>query len=68
MNKFNYLYVLQGDYGHGYEDLIAVCKTEPSPWKKIRTYKRDYEENDVHARRLRIIERREKNTDGRGAM
>ena len=29
MRKFDYLYVLQGDYGHGWEDLTAEDKSEP---------------------------------------
>lgn len=61
-NKYNYLYVLQGNYGHGWEDLTAEDKKSPpnqygGPFKRIRANKKEYMENAPGA--YRIIERRE---------
>ncbi len=57
MNKYSYLYVLQGNYGygHGWEDLTA----EESR-KEIRDRRREYVENEPGTP-LRVIRRRERN-------
>lgn len=68
-NKYEYLYVLQGDYGHGWEDLAAEDKADPverieggkrtkyvTPWDRIRQTRREYIENEGGT--YRIIERR----------
>ena len=56
VNKYLYLYVLQGNYGYGYgfEDL---CSSES--WREIRDNLKDYRINE--GGRYRIIERREPN-------
>ena len=64
-NKFVYLYVLQGFYAHGWEDLCASDKSQPGAWKEIKTHKREYRENAVGT--YRIIERRELNNAQEGA-
>ena len=51
-NKYLYLYVLQGNYAHGFEDL---CASES--WREMRDNLREYRENEGGA--YRIIERRE---------
>lgn len=42
-NKYRYLYVIQGNYGHGHgwEDLTAA-----ETWREARGYARDYRENE----------------------
>jgi hypothetical protein len=62
MKRFNYLYVLQGNYGHGWEDLGAEDKSVRGAYKRIRQTKKEYVENE--GRIYRIIERRERNTVG----
>jgi hypothetical protein len=57
--KFNYLYVLQGHYAYGWEDLAAEDQT-PQGRKAIRQTQREYQENERGA--YRIIKRRERNT------
>jgi hypothetical protein len=61
MRKYNYLYVLQGNYGygHGYEDLSAEDKADAGAYKRIRQTKKEYIENE--GGNYRIIERRELN-------
>lgn len=56
INKFIYLYVLQGDYGygHGWEDL---CASES--WREVRSMRKDYRENEGGT--YRIVKRREPN-------
>jgi hypothetical protein len=56
MNKFDYLYVLQGQYGHGWEDLAAEDQT-PQGWKAIKQTRKEYRENEGGT--YRIIKRRE---------
>tara|TARA_R110002051_G_scaffold62862_2_gene114610 strand:+ start:478 stop:663 length:186 start_codon:yes stop_codon:yes gene_type:complete len=51
-NKYLYLYVLQGNYAHGFEDL---CASES--WREVRANRRDYRKNEGGT--YRIIERRE---------
>ena len=60
-NKFNYLYVLQGDYGYGWEDLTCVDKSEDDAGKSIRGYLKDYRENEGGS--YRVIDRRESNPE-----
>ena len=55
--KYDYLYVLQGNYGQGFEDLCAEDKAALGARKRIRVSMREYEAND--GGRYRIIERRE---------
>lgn len=62
--KYNYLYVLQGNYGYGWEDLTAEDKHSGkneygTPWQRIKANKKDYQENERGC--YRIIERRELN-------
>lgn len=64
MRKYTYLYVLQGDYGYGWEDLAAEDKHSEknehgTPWQRIKQNKKEYIENERGA--YRIIERRELN-------
>ena len=56
MNKYSYLYVLQGNYGYGhdYEDLTAA-----ESYKEIRQNLKEYRENEVG--NYRVIKRRELN-------
>ena len=62
MNKFNYLYVLQGNYGygHGWEDLTAAINSFKG-WKEVKADKKSYVENEGGT--YRIIERRELNPE-----
>lgn len=57
MRKFDYLYVLQGDYGHGWEDLTAEDKGEPGALRRIKASLREYRENEGGT--YRIVSRRE---------
>ena len=52
-NKYSYLFVLQGNYGQGWEDL---CASESS--KEVRDNRKDYRENEGGT--YRIIQRRER--------
>ena len=58
-NKFCYLSVLQGDYGQGFEDLTAEDTAIQGWQKRIKTEKKNYQQNDAHVKSLRIISRRE---------
>lgn len=65
MNKYSYLYILQGNYGygHGWEDLTAEEIDTRKPWearKAIRQTLKEYRENEGGC--YRIIKRRELNT------
>lgn len=60
-NKYAYLFVLQGLYAHGWEDLCATDKRERDAWKQIKTHRQEYRENE--GGRYRIIERREVNSN-----
>lgn len=53
-NKYTYLWVLQGSYGHGWEDLTASEK-----WLEVRQNLKEYRENEGGA--YRIVHRRELN-------
>tara|TARA_R110000851_G_C12741644_1_gene530947 strand:+ start:73 stop:267 length:195 start_codon:yes stop_codon:yes gene_type:complete len=57
MTKYNYLYVLQGNYCYGWEDLTAIDKKEEGAHKSIRQDKKDYQENERGS--YRIVSRRE---------
>lgn len=64
MNKYSYLYVLQGNFGYGWEDLTAEDKNGPknqygTPWQRIKQNKKEYIDNQPA--RYRIINRRELN-------
>ncbi len=57
-NKYTYLHVLQGRYGHhGWEDL---CASES--YREVRQNLKEYRENE--GGNYRIIERRELNNQG----
>jgi hypothetical protein len=60
-NKYAYLYVLQGKYAHGWEDLCAADMRERGAFKTIRADWKSYRENEGGT--YRIIERRELNTN-----
>ena len=51
MNKFTYLYVLQGLYSNNYEDL-----TQSESYKEIKKNLKDYRNNEKGS--FRIIKRR----------
>lgn len=55
--KYDYLYVLQGSYGFGWEDLTATDKADPKAYREIRANLREYRENEGGS--YRIISRRE---------
>jgi len=61
--KYQYLYVLQGHYCHGWEDLTAEeksCATHcPDALKRVRQTRTEYRENEGGY--YRIISRRELN-------
>lgn len=56
VNKYLYLFVLQGKYGHGWEDLSAY-----DSWKDASQGRREYRDNEGGA--YRIIYRRELNPE-----
>jgi hypothetical protein len=58
-NKYQYLYVLQGYYSYGWEDLTQIDKSESMAFSKIRQDKRSYAENE--GGHYRIVSRRELN-------
>lgn len=51
-NKYNYIYVIQGNYGYGWDDLVE-CDT----YTEARTTWKDYAINEVNYCH-RIIKRR----------
>jgi len=53
-NKFTYLYVIQGNYGFGWEDL-----TQSENYKEARADLKDYRNNEPGPHRM--IQRREPN-------
>lgn len=59
---YEYLYVLQGYYAHGWEDLTAEKKqgagVDLPAMRRLRTEKKNYQQNE--GGQYRIIERREK--------
>jgi len=58
MSKYNYIYVLKGNYGQGYEDLTAECSRE-----LIRARLKEYRENDSYSKGFKIFKRRELATE-----
>lgn len=62
-NKYCYLYVLQGNYGYGFEDLTAEDKSEHGAYSRIRQNLKEYRENEGKycGASYRIISRRELN-------
>ena len=60
--KYLYLYVLQGQYGYGWEDLTAEDKADTGARKRIREALKDYRANEGCA--YRIIQRRELRNEG----
>jgi hypothetical protein len=52
--KYLYLFVLQGNYGHGWEDLTASEEL-----REMRSERRAYRVNDSYDGSFRIIKRRE---------
>ena len=54
MNKYLYLHVLQGNYGHGWEDLTAS-----ESYREVKANLVDYRTNE--GGKYRIIQRRELN-------
>ena len=63
VNKYLYLFVVQGDYGygHGWEDLIAS-----ESYKEAIADLRAYRKNDSYALGHRLIKRRELNPEYKG--
>lgn len=59
-NKYVYLWVIQGNYGYGWEDLSSYNKKEYS-WGDIKHDVKEYRINDTYPKR--IIKRRELNRD-----
>ena len=59
-NKYNYLWVIQGNYGYGWEDLSAYDKKESS-YADVKHDIREYRIADSAPKR--IIERRELNEE-----
>ena len=53
-NKYEYLWIIQGNYGNGWEDLTAETN-----WKECRVNLKLYRENDPAP--IRVIRRRELN-------
>ena len=53
MNKYEYLFVIQGYYGQGWEDLTAS-----ENWKEARSDLKAYRENEIRYPH-RMIQRRE---------
>lgn len=53
--KFDYLYILQGYYGQGWEDLSAEDMAEPGVLVRICTTRKEYRDNEGGV--YRIIER-----------
>ena len=59
-NKYRYLYVLQGNYGYGWDDLLEYDKSSHRPYGNAVQDKKCYRENEPQYKH-RIIERRELN-------
>ncbi len=57
-NKYSYLYILQGYYSMGWEDLSAEDQNSEGR-KAIRQTRKEYQENEKGS--YRIIKRRELN-------
>lgn len=68
VNKFCYLLIIQGDYGHGWEDLSAENKAITGYRGRARGIMRDYVKNEGGI--YRIISRKipNPNYDFKGAL
>jgi len=53
-NKYEYLFVVQGNYGYGWEDLISS-----EDYREARARLKDYRDNEKEYSH-RLIQRREK--------
>ncbi len=60
MLKYNYFYVLQGNYGYGWDDLIFYQRKnsgfDSEAWKEAKQDLKDYRDNESAS--FRIIERK----------
>lgn len=56
--KYTYYYVLQGNYRHGWDDLVIYDKKEPDAYKEAKQDLKDYRANETA--NFRIIERKVK--------
>lgn len=63
VNKYLYVFVVQGDYGCGWED-ISGSESYRSAVADLRAYR----ENDSYARGHRLIKRRELNPAYKGVI
>ena len=60
-NKYSYFYVLQGNYGYGWDNLMEWDKSKDDlPYRSSREHLTWYRQNEKQALH-RIIERRELN-------
>ena len=61
-NKYNYCYVLQGNYGFGWDDLVHYkkdnCTCDLKAFREAKNDIKAYRENERQAS-FRIIERKE---------
>lgn len=58
-NKYTYYYVIQGNYGYGWDDLFCYDKSAKDARKNAKATYLDYFKNDNGV--FRIINRRELN-------
>ena len=63
-NKYTYYYVLQANYGSGWDDVEFEDKSEPNALMRIRRLRKEYMNNPHGYGGLRIISRRELNKQG----
>lgn len=56
-NKYLYEYVIQGNYGYGWDDVDFIDKSEKGAFKKAKQSLKTYQQNENNAVH-RIIERR----------
>lgn len=57
-NKYLYLWVVQGDYGHGYEDI-----NDPEPYAEARAHLKEARTSKGHPYPSRMVSRRVLNPD-----
>ena len=55
--KYNYLAIIQGNYGYGWCDLVYYDRSEPDYSRELKTDLKAYRENQPG--RYRVIHRRE---------
>jgi hypothetical protein len=53
VNKYLYLWVVQGNYGHGWEDI-----NDPESWKEARAHLKETRASKGHPYPSRMVERR----------